>query len=1008
MSLTIAEALQQAQQAIDGGDYGSATTTCMQLVSQFPGYASAHRLLGDAYREQGHPDDAERAFAAALARNPRHPWTSLGLGLIAEDQGANEAALAFCQVAWELAPHQAALREPLTRVSLRRYGSDGELQLTHAALAQIHARASRLRRAIAEYRLALAELPTRTDLRVGLMEALWRLGSDDEALQLAREISEQQPECAQALVVLADLEHRGGNARRAEEALQRLRAVDPDGAIVAEMLSVNARAAHQFLAVDPAAVPLLDEDIVVAPERPKIAPAPDFEYRPTRTEIPAPDIAELAPMSFEEFGATGDEAATSDVAPFSIEEFGDLPEGLQPISLEELGGLSDESTADTGFDFQVPSFDATPEPEAPAPFTLEEVLQFESPAASVAPTEDLPQLDDRLLFTEPVATPEAPIDDLASLAASLEGDVADALNRAGEPVDEVESSLPPDTTPRGYTTVLRGLEDQGLAPFDPRSREPIEGMPSMISDELPTFEEVEPFTASAPVADETGVQTDEFGKITRDWDTIDDEILAAMPVEPGRGYTEELRSLDEIGLTPFEVEDEEIEGVTPFNPFATDQLAPPAPFIEPEPVEEDRVVESYEAPMPGVTDDSSTAPTDELLGGLEPFSFEEFDSGQTSSEGQTRSIFGQPSWETSSSAVPSDADLDALLAFEDDEPIAEPEPAPQAFDATMHDTGTLPGSTIELPRREETPADEVDPFTMPPGLSEADLNEFFESSIAVTRQLPSDAEDIEIAPFQAEPHQAEPQPEPFDLAAFDAAPFDPAPFDATPFDPEAFAPQTPEPAPVEPEPAAPVEQQAATAETSEVEPPTRRTSLTSSLRPNTEVFTRARAVKLGLMSEGRIGGTRELGEGITTEELVAMENRLKTRNLPEDVGDAFDDDDGDDLMSSTGATRDTRTLRAALEVTPDDDELRWWLAEALRDRGDLEDAYTEYRWLIRHAPHRHDQILEALNDSVEHDQMPETAHRLLGDIYRRRGDVTRASSHAALALQVRRRAGRAI
>ena len=34
------------------------------------------------------------------------------------------------------------------------------------------------------------------------------------------------------------------------------------------------------------------------------------------------------------------------------------------------------------------------------------------------------------------------------------------------------------------------------------------------------------------------------------------------------------------------------------------------------------------------------------------------------------------------------------------------------------------------------------------------------------------------------------------------------------------------------------------------------------------------------------------------------------------------EDDDDDLIASTGATRDTRTLRAALEVTPDDDELR--------------------------------------------------------------------------------------
>ncbi|HYI16458.1 MAG TPA: tetratricopeptide repeat protein [Thermomicrobiales bacterium] len=984
MSLTIAEALQQAQQAIDGGDYGSATTTCAQLVSQFPGYASAHRLLGDAYREQGQPDAAERAFAASLTRNPRHPATCLGLGLIAEDQGANEAALAFCQVAWELAPNQSALREPLTRVSLRRYGSDGELQLTHAALAQMHASASRLRRAVAEYRLALAQLPARVDLQLGLLEALWRLGSESEALQLARGIVEQYPECAPALVILTDLEQRGGNTRRADELLKRLRAVDPDGAIVAGMLPLNARADQQFLSLSPAAMPFLDEAIVIAPERPKIAAAPDFEYRPTRSEIPMPDINELAPMSFEEFGAPTAELAALGIAAaaFSLDDLGDLPEGLQPISIEELGGFADDTATaasfDDGFDFGMASLDTPPETEAPAPFTLEEVLQFESPLAGTEELPEPPPADDRLLFTElvapaPVAVEPATdtIDDLASLAAALEGDVADALYRAGEPVADVEASRPSEVTPRGYTTVLRGLEDQGLAPFDPRSREPIEGMPSMLSDDTPMFEEIEPVAeVETPDTRELAAQTDEFGKITRDWDTIDDEIQAAMPVESGHGYTDELRSLDEIGLTPFLVEDDDaIEGVSPFNPFASDPIEPPAtPLTAPEPVVADAPPATSAAPA------AADTLTDELLGGLEPFAFEEFDSGQTpSSDAQSRSFFGQSGWEGSASAVPSDADLDALLAFEDDEePFSLPDletsqaaidalaPAAESTAEVAPETNTS-ANPFEMPQHSPAPAADFDPFTMPPSLSEADLDEFFESSVAVTRQLPGEADH---PMFQAE---------------------QPAATQSAAMQPEGTEPQE-----------------------TQVEVTSSQQSLTSALRPDTEVFTRARAVKLGLMSEGRIGGTRELGEGITTDELIAMENRLKTRDLPASSIDAFDDidDDDDDMIGATGATRDTRTLRAALEVTPDDDELRWWLAEALRDRGDLDDAYTEYRWLIRHAPHRHDQILQALTESVDRDQMPETAHRLLGDIYRRRGDVTRASSHAALALQVRRRSGR--
>jgi tetratricopeptide (TPR) repeat protein len=188
------------------------------------------------------------------------------------------------------------------------------------------------------------------------------------------------------------------------------------------------------------------------------------------------------------------------------------------------------------------------------------------------------------------------------------------------------------------------------------------------------------------------------------------------------------------------------------------------------------------------------------------------------------------------------------------------------------------------------------------------------------------------------------------------------------------------------------------------------------LAPGTELFNRARIVKQEMVTEGLIAGDREL-EGMDAS--APAEDAIDTRHLPEtdhplvDAGahDSYLDDesdDYDDIISSTGSTRDTTTLRAALEVTPNDDELRWWLAEALRERGDMEQSYAEYRWIIRHAPERHDAVLHSLQSCVERDQEPEMAHRLIGDIYRRRGDVARASNHAALALQVRRRATAAV
>ena len=469
MSLSITDAMQQAQDAISGGDYRAAVTTCSRLVKQFPAYAAAHRLLGEAYLEQSQSADAERAFTAALAGNPRQPFAYLGLGLLAEDRGATDTALAYCQVAWELSPQLAQLREPVVRVSTRRYGADGQLQLTRAALAQLHANASRLRRAANEYRAALADLPERIDLKLGLAETLWRLGVNDEAASLSAQALEQQPDAVQALVIQTDVERRTGAAGRADALLARLRAVDPDGELTESMLAGHAQADRDYLLVAADAVPLVSEqlDAVVA-ERPHIAPAPDFEYVPSRPETPLPDLDDLEPISVEEFGAVDGETTAVHAASVENDVFADLGSmGFEDFSEE--------------------------------PFDPNEAMPAFEPAATAAPVADV-VLDD----------------DLSALAAALEGDVADAVARAGAPAvseaqelepfdfamfdqpgagaadaptapanfsapsdfedfssDEtaLDQALPPTEAPRGYTTVLRELDDAGLAPFDALNRD---------------------------------------------------------------------------------------------------------------------------------------------------------------------------------------------------------------------------------------------------------------------------------------------------------------------------------------------------------------------------------------------------------------------------------------------------------------------------------------------------------------------------------------------------------
>ncbi|HUG14048.1 MAG TPA: tetratricopeptide repeat protein [Thermomicrobiales bacterium] len=942
MTLSIAEVMRQAQEEMNGGDFRAASQTCAQLIRQFPGYARAHGMLGEAFREQGQLAGAQRAFAESLARHQRAPGAYLGLGLIAEDQGSTEQALAYCQVAWELAPDQRQLREPLARVAMRRYGADGDLQLSHAALAQMHANASRLRRAVDAFRRALADLPNRVDLKLGMAECLWRMGHDAEAARLAHEALEQFPESAAALAIAADVERRSGSAGRADDLLRQLRAVDPDGVIVASMLATNPRADRGYLELPLDAMPGFGDEVADTPvERLRIAPAPDFEYLPARAELPAASIEELEPISVEEFGGESDalQAAESapdafsfdslgiegELTPISIEELGGLPEGFQPISPEEFGGMqTDLPATERG--------DAPPDPAADerAPQPVDEALPFDEASLGFEQASGV----DQVVSTRPVTdalgrqatdAPSEPADDLASLAAAIEGDVADALSRADGDAprqDDIDDSRPPATTPGGYTTVLQSLGDEGFAPFDPRARaaaEAGEAMPSLeMDDQL--------LEQSRPPS-----ETDDATRITADWDSIDDEILRAMPEGYQPGYTAELRSLDDIGLAPFEIEEQggEREGIAPFDLFDDE-------------ADEADESDSFDAASPAAAHDDALSaandepgqagPDDDQLGGLEPFAFEEFDSADAApGTGQRHTA-----WDSSVSAIPSDDDLDTLLAFEDD-PEVDIAPAAEAVDAPGVEDRTTPEPRIE---------DELSRVT--PGLDVDKLDPIIEHSIAVTRVLGGE----------------------------------PATSDAQHEAPEAAA-------------------EASSAPTSR---------LTDSLRPGTEVFHRARQIKQGLVSGGVIIGDRELSQEVATDELAQARDSAPADWQDDEAAGAVDagvDADEDDRIVEFDSALDVSTLRAALELTPDDDQMRWWLAEALREQGELSDAFAEYRWLIRHAPSRHDALLQALNECVDREQSPEMAHRLLGDIYRRHGDTSRASAHAALALQRHKRGVRA-
>ncbi|MBX6342303.1 MAG: tetratricopeptide repeat protein, partial [Thermomicrobiaceae bacterium] len=275
-ALPLSEAVERAQEAIRGGDYRGAVETCRRVLGQFPEFAAAHRLLGEAYLEQHDGPNAQRAFHETLLRDPQNVPAYVGLGLLAEERGDARAALAYLQVAWETAPHRRDLRDHVVRLSQRLYGADGTLHLTRPALASLHCRAGRWSRAAAECAAVLAEHPTRIDVRLRMAEALWRGGDDAGAAAACRAVLAEAPLAVVALLILADIERRQGHTDEAARLLERARAVDPAGVRAADLIMVGMDEQAAFFAVD--TIPVVEErpEPEPEPERPRIAPAPDF------------------------------------------------------------------------------------------------------------------------------------------------------------------------------------------------------------------------------------------------------------------------------------------------------------------------------------------------------------------------------------------------------------------------------------------------------------------------------------------------------------------------------------------------------------------------------------------------------------------------------------------------------------------------------------------------------------------------------------------------------------
>ncbi len=657
----LTQAVNQAEEAIESGNYGGAIETCQRILGQFPEFAGAHRIMAEAYAEQGDLEAARDAFQRTLERDPQSIPAHLGLGMLAEEAGDQESALAYFQVAWEIDPRRRDLREHVSRISQQLYGSDGRLYLTRAALASLHFHAGRWDRAVTETAQVLQDYASRIDVQVRLTEALWRRGDDSQAKQVSNTILKSLPSAVVPLLILADVHRREGDQATAQRYLQQARDIDPDGVRAADLIIVGFDDQADFLAVDD--IPTFDEQLVHE-EPARYAPAPDFsatqdtdELPPIQRDADREDVVVPDPVSQPQVPEmpTASQEAPAVMQPFRWEDVGDedlevsdLDHGTPPpqapqadedlfslLSDEELDQARPGADSSTGYTNVLDSLDAAGmEPFDPTGGSDTTASQRREPPQ---PSSESPR-DDMVLPSEEELEGARPSEErergYTSMLDSLEAEGMEPFDPTGasqqrahqaqpepEPAphddmtlpseEEIEQARPTGEREPGFTGVLDSLEAEGMEPFDPlgeqsddstdqsaaSSAEDVDDWFSEFS--LPSDEELdqakpeeqrpagftgmldsldaegmqpfdpdqsdagpEPAASPPPVepedAGDATISLDDLGhddSFELDWSQIDQEIEEARPGEMPRGYTDQLRTLDDHGLEPFSFEE---------------------------------------------------------------------------------------------------------------------------------------------------------------------------------------------------------------------------------------------------------------------------------------------------------------------------------------------------------------------------------------------------------------------------------------------------------------------
>jgi tetratricopeptide (TPR) repeat protein len=592
--LSLQEYSKLISERIDEGRHAEAAAHAKHILSDYPKYVTAYRLLGEALLEAGQDESAMEMFHRVLGADPENLLAWVGLSEIHNRQGNLDTAIWHMERASELESDNTVIEDQLRHLYGRRSGAEPRrVQLTRGALARLYLKGDLLSRAISELHKLIGQEPDRVDLRVALAEALWRNNQRLEASELCQEILDELPYCLKANLLLGEIWSSSGRDE-AQLYLRRAAALDPQNRMAQELFG-----SASILAPREVRLPLLDYQPSTTEEHPRWMEEMEVELeeQPEReaeavdqvaagmeAQIEIPSwLEEVSEPEGRPTGESEEEPAFSDrIRDTSAES--EIPVWLTSLDLEEMGIEEMEHEEAEGEyagwfadleleDEQIPTYTGSTDELEPWPDeTLEPEEQEYAPEEAPVPEATTPgplearEGDNVLAWLEQLAdrgtirAEEGPEWTPADLPEEAPGTV----EAAPAPQTELQAELPPEAEGVGALTPEPELESALPAEAEgvevPVLADEQALLPSQLEGEdLPSGEETLARLEQLSAGREEEVQA---------WPAAEEEPMAPIP---GRAVSEEEAAEEAL---PPEVEPEIVEAAVVEATLPAEELTP--------------------------------------------------------------------------------------------------------------------------------------------------------------------------------------------------------------------------------------------------------------------------------------------------------------------------------------------------------------------------------------------------------------------------------------------------